>query len=162
MARAPSNASSPTSTHAPIARPNSGTFSATLRAFLNTPEPITVPITMAVAIHGPRTRTRLIGCDCISGDDTGSARGVPRERVSPKNGERKCSGLLDLRAENFVVRFPGAQYRQRGQLANLVEAQDAAKAFRLQQGVGVAERDVFGSKEHDGAAVRRFDPFDRG
>ena len=31
-------------------------FSETLVAFLNTPEPITVPMIKAVAIHGPRMR----------------------------------------------------------------------------------------------------------
>ena len=41
-----------------IAMPNSGTFSATLRPFLKTPEPMTVPTTIAVAIHGPSTRGR--------------------------------------------------------------------------------------------------------
>ena len=60
-ASAPSSASTPPSTQTRIARPNSGTFSATLRPFLKTPEPMTVPTTMAVAIHGPRTRRRDCG-----------------------------------------------------------------------------------------------------
>src|SRR5262245_2222944 len=48
----------PTSTQASMARPKSGTSLATAYGFLKTPEPMTVPMTMAVAIHGPRTRGR--------------------------------------------------------------------------------------------------------
>ena len=49
--------SPPSMTHAAMAQPKVGTFSATCCGFLNTPDPMTVPTTRAVAIHGPRTRS---------------------------------------------------------------------------------------------------------
>src|SRR5215212_3929388 len=52
------SASKPPITQTPIAGMNSGIFSATAAGFLNTPEPMTVPITTAAVIHGPRTRGR--------------------------------------------------------------------------------------------------------
>ena len=49
-------ASTPTSTQAIMIRPNSLRSFATACGFLKTPEPMTVPMTMAVAIQGPRVR----------------------------------------------------------------------------------------------------------
>src|SRR4051812_36437619 len=82
----------PPSTHAAIASPTSGIFSETLRPFLNTPEPMTVPTTTAVVIHRPRTR----GSDrdwvgCMTGDHT---RGTTQTflLLPPREGMRKLDG----------------------------------------------------------------------
>src|SRR6476620_8666655 len=48
----------PSKTQAAIAQPKLGTASATSAGFLKTPEPMTLPTTTAVVIHGPRARTR--------------------------------------------------------------------------------------------------------
>src|SRR5262245_15117445 len=55
-------ASRPPRTQTPIAGTNSGTSLATAAGFLKTPEPITVPMTIAVVIHGPRTRGSADSC----------------------------------------------------------------------------------------------------
>src|SRR3977135_3795681 len=63
----PTNEKTPTSTQAAMTMPNSARDTmnysenvamslATACGFLKTPEPMTVPMTMAVAIQGPRTR----------------------------------------------------------------------------------------------------------
>src|SRR5947208_3054652 len=57
----PHRTSRPSSTQAAMAQPNVGTSWATAAGFLNTPEPITVPTTRAVAIHGPSTRSSCGG-----------------------------------------------------------------------------------------------------
>src|SRR5215207_10032712 len=51
----------PTSTQAAMIRPKSLIFLATSCGFLKMPEPITVPMTIAVAIQNPRTRGNLAG-----------------------------------------------------------------------------------------------------
>src|SRR6516164_2521194 len=56
---------SPPSTHSMATRPVYGTLSAMPAGFLNTPEPMTVPTTRAVATTGPRARARPDGEDCV-------------------------------------------------------------------------------------------------
>ncbi len=48
--KAPKMVKIPTRTHAASAKPDSDKLPDTAEAFLNTPEPITVPTTMAVAV----------------------------------------------------------------------------------------------------------------
>src|SRR5579864_5793303 len=55
-ASAPEPASRPPRTHTAMTMANSGTELETAYGFLKTPEPMTVPITMAVVIQGPSTR----------------------------------------------------------------------------------------------------------
>src|SRR5947209_13616150 len=71
------SASRPPRTQTPIAGMNSGIFSATAAGFLKTPEPMTVPITTAVVIHGPRTRG---SAESREGDVVAIAESVPHER----------------------------------------------------------------------------------
>ncbi len=61
---------------------------------------------------------------------------------------------LNLRAENFVVDFAGAEEREGVDAADFVEAHDAAKAGLGEQRVGVGEFEVGGGEEDDAAACR--------
>src|ERR1043165_82343 len=81
--REPMNESRPTRIQAIMINPNSEMFLATSCGFLNTPEPMTVPMTMAVPIQGPSTResSEFVGLsmgisdngsvqnDCAAGDE---------------------------------------------------------------------------------------------
>src|SRR5438128_836143 len=92
-ARAPSRARTPTTTQAVRARPASGTLLATADAFLKTPDPMTVPTTMAVAVTYPRTRGSCWpgGCMAATVPAVGRARhGFPKKPPAP--GNRRPAG----------------------------------------------------------------------
>ena len=55
--KTPKNANTPPKIQTMAAKPLKGSCSDTTCGFLKTPEPITVPATMAMAIHGPKART---------------------------------------------------------------------------------------------------------
>ena len=67
----------------------------------------------------------------------------------------------NLRAEDFVVDFAGAEEREGVDAADFVEAHDAAKAGFGEEGVGVGELEVGGGEKHDAAAGGCLDAFDR-
>src|SRR5260221_4137215 len=66
----------------------------------------------------------------------------------------------DLRAEDFVVDFAGAEEREDVDAPHFVEAHDAAETGLGEQGVGGGKLDVGGGEEDDFPALFRFDSLD--
>src|SRR5262249_20679006 len=66
-----------------------GTCSATCCGFLKTPEPITVPMTTAIAVQGPRARTRREVLEEFDSVMSASLRGLRtgRKREQDEGGD---------------------------------------------------------------------------
>src|SRR5437588_9962420 len=114
-ANPPHMTSPPRSTQAAMAQPNVGTASATACGFLNTPEPMTVPTTRAVAIHGPRTRSSwsLVPCPLslvrwFMTDSPGVSRPLPNRHATRRD---KGQGTKD---EGQEMEFGGEFTDRRG------------------------------------------------
>src|SRR5262245_5346150 len=107
-------ARTPTRTQASMARPKSGTSLATAYGFLKTPEPMTVPMTMAVAIHGPSTRGK---CDGL-----GAAEVAVFMAMSVPDGGAHLADFLQFSArspdigstENYAAGISGISWNVEG------------------------------------------------
>src|SRR5205809_892082 len=75
--------------------PNQGTFSATVCGFLKMPEPMMVPITIAVAINGPSARINFpLEEDEVLMVDQSNQFPLPRRAQSSSGSMRGTTGSL--------------------------------------------------------------------